>query len=127
VSNFWFVVLVSTYICYAITLFVPALPPRVLDSGQLVSAPPGKARAFNRWILNHGSIHAISFPSAHVASALAVSLILLRVIPIVGMAFFAVSFWISIGAVVGRYHYALDVVLGAATALVVFLASYALL
>jgi hypothetical protein len=28
------------------------------------------------------------------------------------------------GAVVGRYHYALDVLLGAATALAVFLASY---
>jgi membrane-associated phospholipid phosphatase len=127
VSSFWLVVLVSTYICYAITLFVPALPPRVLHSGQFVSAPPGKARAFNRWILNHGSIHAISFPSAHVASALAVSLILLRVIPIVGMAFLAVSIWISIGAVIGRYHYALDVILGAATALAVFLTSYALL
>jgi membrane-associated phospholipid phosphatase len=127
VSGFWFVVLVSTYICYAITPFVPALPPRVLDSAQVVSTPPGKARAFNRWILNHGSIHAISFPSAHVASALAVSFILLRVIPIVGLAFLVVAIWISIGAVVGRYHFMLDVLLGAVTALVVFLASYAFL
>ena len=127
VSSFWFVVLVSTYICYAITPFVPALPPRVLDNAQILSTPPGKARAFNRWILNHGSIHAISFPSAHVASALAVSLILLRVIPIAGLAFLVVAFWISIGAVVGRYHFVLDVLLGAVTALVVFLSSYAFL
>ena len=124
VSNFWFVVLVSTYICYAFTLFVPALPPRVLAGGQITSTPQGKARIFNRWLLSHGSIHAISFPSAHVASAMAVSLVLLRVVPLVGLAFLAVSIWISIGAVVGRYHYALDVLWGAATALVVFLASY---
>jgi membrane-associated phospholipid phosphatase len=31
---------------------------------------------------------------------------------------------ISLGAVVGRYHYALDVLLGAATALAIFFASY---
>lgn len=124
VSNFWFVVLVSTYICYAITPFVPALPPRVLVGGQVASTRQGKARVFNRWILSHGSIHAISFPSAHVASAIAVSLVLLRIVPLAGLAFLAVSIWISVGAVVGRYHYALDVLLGAATALVVFLASY---
>jgi membrane-associated phospholipid phosphatase len=124
VSNFWFVVLVPTYICYAITPFVPALPPRVLAGAELTYTPQGKARIFNRWILRHGSIHAISFPSAHVAAAMAVSLELLRVVPLAGLAFLAVSIWISVGAVVGRYHYALDVLLGAATTLVVFLASY---
>jgi hypothetical protein len=123
-GNFWFVVLVSTYICYAITPFVPALPPRVLAGAESSSTPQGKTRIFNRWILKHGSIHAISFPSAHVASAMAVSLVLLQVVPLAGLAFLAISIWISVGAVVGRYHYALDVLLGAATSLIVFLASY---
>jgi membrane-associated phospholipid phosphatase len=124
VSSFWFVVLVSTYICYAITPFVPALPPRVLVHGQGTSTQQGGARVFNRWVLKHGSIHAISFPSAHVASAVAVALALLRVVPLVGLAFLAASIWISVSAVVGRYHYALDVLLGAATALLVFLVNY---
>ena len=35
-----------------------------------------------------------------------------------------VSIWIALGAVVGRDHYALDVLLGAVTALAVFLACY---
>jgi hypothetical protein len=48
VRSFWLVVLLSTYLCYAITLFVPALPPRVLNSAQVVATPPGSARAFNR-------------------------------------------------------------------------------
>jgi membrane-associated phospholipid phosphatase len=120
-STFWFIVLVPTYLCYAITLFVPALPPRNLGP-ECIGSATTKSRSFNLWVLEHGSIHAISFPSAHVASALAVSLVLLHYLPLVGMAFLAVSFWIAIAAVVGRYHYAIDVVLGAAMALGAFMA-----
>jgi membrane-associated phospholipid phosphatase len=124
VASFWLVVLIATYLCYAITPFVPAYPPRDLAASQPTPARTGKARVFNRWILKHGSIHAISFPSAHVASTFAVSLVLLRFAPILGAVFLFVSIWIALGAVVGRYHYALDVLLGAATALAVFLACY---
>jgi membrane-associated phospholipid phosphatase len=81
----------------------------------------------NRWVLKHGSIHAISFPSAHVASALSVALVLLWLVPLAGIAFLLVSIWIAIAAVAGRYHYALDVILGAATALLIFITSYAYL
>lgn len=128
VSSFWLVVLVSTYICYAITPFVPAFPPRALAGDEAPTAEPpknaNKGRIFNRWILKHGSIHAISFPSAHVASALAVAFVLLRFAPKIGLIFLVVSILISIGAVIGRYHYVLDVLLGAVTAILVFLASY---
>ena len=54
----------------------------------------------------------------------AVALVLLRFTPVFGLIFLFISIWISLGAVVGRYHYALDVLLGAATALAVFLACY---
>jgi membrane-associated phospholipid phosphatase len=128
VGGFWFVVLVSTYICYAVTPFVPAFPPRSLICDQADATAPGmntnKGRIFNRWILKHGSIHAISFPSAHVASAFAIALVFLRYALPIGVVFLVVAVLISLGAVVGRYHYALDVLLGAATALAVFLASY---
>jgi membrane-associated phospholipid phosphatase len=124
VSSFWLVVLVATYLCYAITPFVPAYPPRDFAGSQPPAAQTGKARVFNRWILKHGSIHAISFPSAHVASTFAVSLVLLRFTPLFGGIFLFISVWISHGAVIGRYHYALDVLLGAVTALAVFLACY---
>lgn len=127
VGIFWFIVLVSTYLCYAITPFVPALPPRSI--GKAAIAPPNanSGRIVNRWVLQHGSIHAISFPSAHVASALSVALVLLWFVPIAGAIFLVIAIWIAIAAVAGRYHYALDVFLGAATAIVVFLASYACL
>jgi len=115
---FWFNVLVPTYLCYALTPFFPALPPRDLESGPRRS----KSRVFNLWILKYGSIHAISFPSAHVASALAIALVLQHYLPVAGYISLFIAFWIGVAAVVGRYHYTLDVLLGALLALLVYAA-----
>ena len=124
-GGFWFVVLVATYLCYAITPFVPALPPRSLGGvGDVVDRTANKGRIFNRWILRHGSIHAISFPSAHAASAFAVAFVLLRYSLAAGAIFLLIAIAISLGAIIGRYHYALDVVLGLVVSLVVFLVNY---
>jgi membrane-associated phospholipid phosphatase len=120
-DTFWFLVLVPTYICYAITPFVPALPPRSVGAERPASAST-RSRVFNLWLLKHGSIQAVSFPSAHVASSLAVSLALMHDLPIAGSVFLAIAIWIAVAAVVGRYHYALDVVLGAAVSLGVSIA-----
>jgi membrane-associated phospholipid phosphatase len=127
VDGFWLVLLVATYLCYAVTPFVPAFPPRTPSGEPPMSAErkeANKGRIFNRWILKHGSIHAISFPSAHVASAFAIAFVLLHYSVWIGAVFLVIAILISLGAVIGRYHYALDVLMGAVTALVVFLASY---
>ena len=55
------------------------------------------------------------------ASALAISLALLHLVPLAGAIFLVVAFWIAVAAVVGGYHYAIDVVLGALIALAVYL------
>jgi membrane-associated phospholipid phosphatase len=118
---YWCIVLVPTYLCYAISPFVPALPPRSIGK-ERTNQTPSKGRIFNLWLLKHGSIQAISFPSAHVASSLAISLVLLRFVPVAGVIFLIVSFWIAVAAVAGGYHYAIDVLLGAVLTLVVFAA-----
>ena len=133
VEGFWLVLLVATYLCYAVTPLVPAYPPRSLLAGEIGTAKlthedaANKGRLLNRLILKHGSIHAISFPSAHVASAFAIALVLLYYAPLLGLVFLAIAVMISLGAVIGRYHYALDVILGAVTALAVFLVCLRLL
>lgn len=130
VDEYWFVVLISTYICYAITPFFPAMPPREIAHVPASTTVPSateianKGRKFNRWLQQWGSIHAISFPSAHVASTLAVSLVLTRHLHVVGICFLFVAGCIAVAAVAGRYHYTLDVLLGAAVALLVFVGSY---
>ena len=128
-STFWLLVLMPTYLCYAITPFVPALPPRSLakqDGGCEADPKPGpkpnRGRVMNLWILKYVSIQAISFPSAHVASSLAVSLVLLWAVPVAGWVFLVVTVLIAVAAVAGGYHYAIDVVLGAAVTLVIFVA-----
>jgi membrane-associated phospholipid phosphatase len=95
------------------------LPPRSLIEGS--QAPGTKSRKFNLWILELGSIQAISFPSAHVASALGASLAVWHDLPLLGVAFLVVSFWIAVAAVAGGYHYVIDVVLGAAVSVAVYL------
>jgi membrane-associated phospholipid phosphatase len=120
---YWLIVLIPTYFCYTVTPLFPALPPRSIGKPS-PSQPSNKSRSFNLWILKYGSIQAVSFPSAHVAAAFAIAFVLLRFIPITGAIFLVIAVWISVAAVAGRYHYALDVLLGATIALVVVAAWY---
>jgi membrane-associated phospholipid phosphatase len=110
-ASYWRMVLPPAYSCYALVPLLPMLPPRALET----LAPPQTAlRRFNLWVAARGSIHANTFPSAHVAASLAVALALLRFAPAAGWVFLVIAAGIAMGAVVGRYHYALDAVLGAA-------------
>jgi len=120
-DTFWFLILVPTYICYAITPFFPALPPRSL-SQQLITPNTNMGRSLNLQLLKYGSIHAISFPSAHVASSLGLALALLHFAPPAGLVFLVIAIAIAIAAVAGGYHYAIDILLGAAVAMLVFAA-----
>lgn len=124
-ANFyWSVVVLASDICFLCTIFVPALPPRVLPGDFASGAVSGnEVRALNLAVLNRGSIHAITFPSAHVASTMAAALVLLRVAPACGAAFLIAAVSIALGALLGRYHYAWDVAAGALLAAGVFLAS----
>jgi membrane-associated phospholipid phosphatase len=75
----------------------------------------------NLLINQRASIRFITLPSAHVASTMAASLVLLWLAPSAGFVFLLLSLSIVIAAVAGRYHYALDVLLGIAVALFVTL------
>jgi membrane-associated phospholipid phosphatase len=118
-DNFWVPVLVPSYICYALLPFTQTLPPwRLLEEDR----HSGLIRRLNFFIVRRASTQANTFPSAHVAASLAVSLVLLtRQIPI-GLLFLIVALSIAVSAFAGRYHYAVDVVTGALLAIAVFLA-----
>ena len=124
VNYYWTVVLLATYVCLAITPFVRAMPPRALDSYEMFRMPPSKLGAVNRFILLRGSIQAITFPSAHVASSMAATLVLLRVQPWAGLIFLVIALSIAIATVVGGYHYAADALLAVMVAIVVFVGTY---
>jgi membrane-associated phospholipid phosphatase len=119
---YWIVVVLASDICFAITIFVPAMPPRLVPAvAAEFKVTANEVRKLNLEVLNHGSIQAITFPSAHVASTVAVALVLTRFLPMTGAIFLVVAVSIAIGAFLGRYHYFLDVALGAIEAVIIFM------
>jgi hypothetical protein len=120
VEEFWLIVLSSTYACYALVPFLPAFPPRLLHTDQKTESSPGKARAINEWLLRYGSIQANTFPSAHVASCTAASLVLFRYNAWFGAAFLWFSLSIAAAVVIRRYHYLADSITGLALPVVLF-------
>jgi membrane-associated phospholipid phosphatase len=122
-DHFWSVVLPATYFCYVMVPFVQTLPPRMLGEHARAAPPPTEVRKFNLWILLHASIHANTFPSAHVAASMACALVLLRLDLGVGLGFLVVAISIALGAVAGRYHYAIDAIAGTVVAVIAFVAA----
>ena len=120
VDYYWLVVLPATYLCFAITPFVRALPPRLLPGYETFHLPATRVGALNRGILDRASIQAITFPSGHVASAMAAALVLLRLEPAVGAIFLWIAISIAAATIIGGYHYAADVLLATAIAVLAF-------
>ena len=124
---FWTVVLLAAYGSCATLPFLNTRPPRVLGEKWSTDLPQSKVRAFNLWVLRQGSIQANTCPSAHVAIGAACALVLWRLAPLwVGLVFLWLAVTIALGAVGGRYHYALDAALGGASAVAAFLIGIAL-
>jgi membrane-associated phospholipid phosphatase len=124
IDYYWLVVLPATYLAFAITPFVRALPPRMLPGYDTFRSPPSKIEALNRVILERASIQAITCPSGHVASATAAALVLLRLQPWMGAIFLGLAISIAVATVVGGYHYAVDVLSASAIAILVFAVTY---
>jgi hypothetical protein len=119
---FWTVVLLAAYGSLATLPWLQMRPPRALGEKWSEVLPHTRLRALNLWILGRGSIHANTCPSAHVAITMASALALLVVAPAwVGSVFLVLAISVAMGAVVGRYHYGADAVLGAAAAVAALL------
>ena len=119
VPEYWAVPLIATYPCYAFTAFVPTHPPRRLEKKR-AETTTGKIRTFNLWVVRTFSTELNTFPSAHVTATLGSSLVLFHFIPAIGLVFVLVTIGIGLGAVMGRYHYAADVVIAAVLTLAVY-------
>ncbi|TAM81455.1 MAG: hypothetical protein EPN47_11900 [Acidobacteria bacterium] len=81
-------------------------------------------RRFNLWIHAHASIKVNTFPSGHVAGAVASSLALMRPLPIAGACYLIIAVGITLGAIRGRYHYSIDAVAGALVAATAYLCNW---
>lgn len=114
-AGYWRTVFVAELACYAALPWLQSRPPRMLDA-PVEHQVPGAIRRVNDFLLRHGSIQVNTVPSAHAAGAAAVALAVFSAAPIAGVAFLAVAAGITVATVLGRYHYAVDSIMGLALA-----------
>jgi membrane-associated phospholipid phosphatase len=119
-EEFWNVVLPPAYACYATFPFVQTLPPRAIERDVPWQPRQTSLRRLNLFVLRHLSIQANTFPSGHVAASLALSFELLSHNFAAGLIFLVLSICVAAGAFFGRYHYGIDVLLGALLAVIWF-------
>jgi PAP2 superfamily len=111
VPRFWAVVLLAGFASYGMLPWVQTRPPRAIETGEVavVSSP---LRRFNLAILERASNQVNTVPSGHAATAVAVALVVGSVMPGAGVVFGVVAASIAVATVIGRYHYAVDSLLG---------------
>jgi membrane-associated phospholipid phosphatase len=108
-DRFWSVVLITDFICFGMLPWIQTRPPRALEPHEPWDS---SVRRFNLRLLGATSIHVNTFPSGHTAEALAAALLVFGApVPVVG-AMLLSALAVSAGAVLGRYHYALDALAG---------------
>ncbi len=92
-------------------------PPWALEPAPALDDRPVHRAAL--LFVRHGTIGANTFPSGHTAVSFAIAIALLPILPVASAIGFALALTIAVACVVGRYHYAVDVLAGVALALVV--------
>jgi membrane-associated phospholipid phosphatase len=112
VERLWVAVLIAGFACYGALPWTAARPPRLLVDS---SASRGIA-IINAHVLHRMSHGLNTFPSGHVAVSGAAALAVASVSTQAGVVFAAIAVSIAAAAVVGRYHYLVDVVIGGAVA-----------
>lgn len=131
-EHFWTPVLLAGYACYGTLPWLQARPPRMVEGVEALDSPAGtiesaadaggsaraRVRGWNERVLDLVSVKANTFPSGHVAVALAVALVVRDLLPIAGLIFVPAALLIAAATVVRRYHYTADAALGLVVAVV---------
>lgn len=117
-DRYWTMVVAAEFGSFAPLAFVRTRPPWAVEP-----QPARRDRAVHRvatWFVHEFTIHANTFPSGHAAGSLAVAFAVLPSMPIAGAVLVVLALSIAVAAVIGRYHYVVDVVAGAALAGAIF-------
>jgi len=111
VPRFWSVVLLAEFVSYAMLPWVQTRPPRAIETLPVIGSS-SSLRRFNLAVLGRASIQVNTLPSGHAAGAMATALAVTSVMPAAGVVFLVLAISIASATVIGRYHYAVDSVLG---------------
>jgi membrane-associated phospholipid phosphatase len=122
IDRFWTGVLLAGFACYGTLPWLVCRPPRLLGTADPLR-PSTRLHDLNLGVLSRVSHGHITFPSGHVAVSIAAALMVFPVSGPIGVAMLLVAAGIAAGAVVGGYHYGMDVLGGVAVGVVASLIS----
>lgn len=112
VARYWTSVLLAGYACYITLPWLVSRPPRFVN-GLAADRSFSSVGRVNVIVLGRVSHHLNTFPSGHVAVSVAAAISAGTVSPLAGMVLGVLAAGVALGAVTGRYHYIVDVLLGA--------------
>lgn len=114
-----FIVALALYTCYLIFGVFPVAGPNYLfplPTGPVVEVLPAK---FVYFMLGSGSAMGTAFPSSHVVATWSLVYAAWRDARRLALVLAPVAFLLAVGTVYGQFHYAVDVLAGAALAIAV--------
>ena len=117
-NSYWTLVAAAEFGSFAPLSLVQSRPPWMVERKAVL--PDRSVHRAASLMVEHLTIRANTFPSGHVAGSLAVALAVIRVMPGAGLVFLVFAASIAVACVVGRYHYVIDVLAGAALALAIW-------
>jgi membrane-associated phospholipid phosphatase len=119
-DRYWTIVTSAEFGSFAPLAFVQTRPPWKLERPAAL-----RDRAIHRAaarFVRRFTIGVNTFPSGHAAGSVAVALGVIDALPIAGIVLLALALTISVAAVVGRYHYTIDVIAGVLLAMAIWMA-----
>ena len=112
-DNYWTTILIAGFGAYGILPWIQTRPPRSLEPESPLDARGSLCRRLNLSVLKQASVQVNTFPSGHASTAIAAALAIASVHLPLGVVVLVLASSITVATVLGRYHYALDSVLGA--------------
>lgn len=117
-DHYWTIVMAAEFGAFVPLTVIQTRPPWIVER-KAVLADRAVHRAASQMV-EHLTIRANTFPSGHVAGSLAVAFALIDTVPVIGLVLLLLAGSISVATVVGRYHYVIDGIAGAALAVAVW-------
>jgi membrane-associated phospholipid phosphatase len=119
-NHYWTMVLAADLGAFAPLSIFQTRPPWALEEPPVLADKTVRRLASH--MVRHATIGVNTFPSGHVAVSLAAALAVIGQMPLTGAVLLVLAASVSLACSVGRYHYIVDVLAGAALAAGVWIA-----
>ena len=111
-NRYWTMVLAADLGAFAPLSVFQTRPPWAIEKPAVLAA--SRLHRVASYVVKNATTGVNTFPSGHVAVTIAVALGVISSLPLLGVVLLVWAASIAVACVVGRYHYAVDVLAGAA-------------